>query len=86
MNTFFDEHGILNLDEAVMEMASFKKIMDDGIVTDSELVEQANLVTDLLHQVERDATPEVTVLVRKLLAEMSVLFTVYHYKELQSLK
>lgn len=86
MNTFFDENGILNLDEAVFESTSFKTIVEDGIVTDAELLEQSKLVTDLFHQVEKACTPEQSELVKELIAELSVLFTVYHYKEIQSLK
>lgn len=86
MNTFFDENGILNLDETVMRMNSFKKIMDDGIVTDSELAEQSAHVTELLHQLEDSCSPEQLGLIKETLAELSVLFTVYHYKELQSLR
>ena len=86
MSTFFDENGILNLDETVMEMTSFKNIMADGIVTDSELAEQVQLVNDQLHEVEHACTPSQLVLIKDLLAEMGVLYAVYHFKELQTLK
>ena len=86
MHVFFDKNGIFNLDEAVMEMPSFKKIMEDGIITDCELSEQAQLVMSLLHKVEEACSEEQAMLVRNLLAEMSVLFSVYHYKEIQSIK
>ena len=86
MNIFFDENGIFNLDETVMEMASFKKIIEDGIVTDSELAQQADLVTSLLHKVEDSCSEQQAELVKSLLAEMSVLFAVYHYKEFQTIR
>lgn len=86
MNSFFDENGILNLDEAVMEMTSFKKIMADGMVTDSELAEQVKLVNDLLHEVEDACSSEQLTLIKDLLAEMGVLYAVYHFKELQTLR
>ncbi len=38
---FFKEKGMLNLDEAVMNQATFKKIMEDGIVTEQEIKEQS---------------------------------------------
>ena len=41
---FFNEEGILNIDEAVLETPSYKKIMEDGIVTEEELVNQAQKV------------------------------------------
>lgn len=86
MNIFFNSDGLLNLDEAVMEMDSFKKIMDDGIVTDEEVVTQANRVADLLHRIEDICPPEQSALVKEALSEISVLYAVYHYKELQTLK
>ena len=38
---FFNEQGMLNLDEAVMNQPTFKKIMEDGIVTEQEVKEQS---------------------------------------------
>lgn len=86
MNVFFNENGLLNLDEAVMKMPTFRKIMEDGIVTDSELSEQAEVVSLLLHKVEDTFSASQAALVKGLLAEMGVLFAVYNYKELQSLR
>ena len=37
---FFDENGILNIDEIVADNASFKNIMEDGIVTEEEIKSQ----------------------------------------------
>ena len=73
MNTFFDEIGTLNLDELIMNQPSFKKIMEDGIVTESELTEQGQRVTNLLKQMEKTLSPEQIDQVRELLAEISVL-------------
>lgn len=86
MNVFFNQDGFLNLDEAVMEMDSFKKIMEDGIVTDDEMLEQANRVSTLLHRVEETMNEEQAALVKDVLSEMNVLFAVYHYREIQSLR
>lgn len=86
MGIFFNENGIFNLDEIVMEMPSFKKIMEDGAVTDCELSYQADRVSTLLQKVEESCTDEQAKLVRELLAEMSVLFSVYHYTELQTIR
>lgn len=86
MNTFFNSDGVLNLDEAIMEMDSFKKIMEDGSVTDDEILQQANHVTVLLHRIEEICTPEQVTLVKEAMAELSVLYAVYHYKEFQTIK
>lgn len=86
MKLLFDENGFFNLDEAVMAMPSFKKIMEDGVVTDSELAEQAHRVHSLLQKIEDVCSEEQAMLVKELLAEMSVLFSAYHYHELQTIK
>ena len=69
-----------------MEMDSFKKIMEDGVVTDDEIVQQANNVAALLHRIEDTCTPEQAALVKEALSEISVLYAVYHYRELQTLR
>ena len=36
---FFNEEGILNIDEMVVNNASFKAIMEDGVITEEEIKE-----------------------------------------------
>lgn len=76
MNTFFDESGTLNIDDLILEQPSFKKIMEDGVVTDEELAEQKERVIALLKKLEQKLTPEQIDQVRELLAEISVLVAV----------
>ena len=71
----FDKEGILNIDELVAQRPTFRKIMEDQIVTDDELTNQANLVVNLLKKLEQN-----------ILAEMSVLYAIHQYKEIQDLK
>jgi len=73
MNTFFDETGSLNLDEMILNQPSFRKIMEDGIVTEEELAEQSQRVTDMLKRLEKNLSPEQIDQVRELLAEISVI-------------
>lgn len=73
MNTFFDESGALNLDALILNQPSFKKIMEDGVVTEAELIEQGLRVTNLLKQMEQTFSPNQIDQVRELLAEISVL-------------
>lgn len=54
----FNEQGILNLDEVVMNHPSWQKIMADGIVTAEELTMQADTVTALLHRVDETLNDE----------------------------
>ena len=82
MNSFFNENGYLNLDEMVLSTESFQKIMDDGLVTDEEILEQTQLVTDLFHQLERTCNQEQIDLIKRTFYELGVLFSVYNYKEL----
>ena len=76
MNTFFDETGTLNIDDLILEQPSFKKIMEDGVVTDEELAEQKERVIALLKKLEQKLMPEQIDQVRELLAEISVLVAV----------
>lgn len=78
--------GILDIDELVTSQPTFKKIMEDSMVTDEELMEQSQRVIDLTKQVENSLSDEELQLVKSLLAEMSVLTTVYHYYQLQNIK
>lgn len=83
---FFDENGMLRLDEAVAERPTFKKIMEDQVVMDAELEEQANLVVSILKRIEETFPPEQLKQVEELLAETSVLYAANQYKELQELR
>ena len=73
MNTFFDEAGTLNLDELIVNHPSFIRIMEDGVVTQEELAEQGQRVTNLLKQMEQTLSPDQIDQVRELMAEISVL-------------
>lgn len=72
-NTFFDESGLLNIEDLIMEQPSFIKIMEDGFVTEEELNEQSQRVFSLLKNIEETATPETIEQIRKLMSEISVL-------------
>lgn len=81
MNTFFEEDGILNIDDLIMEQPSFQKIVEDGIVTEEELQEQSSRVVASLKKFERSASPEQIDQVREILAEVSVLVAVRYLYE-----
>ena len=76
---------LLNVDELIVNRPSFKKIMEDGIVTDNELQEQTELVTNLLKEADRRFNAEDLEFIKELIAETNVLSAVYHYHELQKL-
>ena len=85
-NVFFDKNGVLNLDEAVMNIDSFKTIMADGIVTDEELKSQSDRVIGILHDMEKRYSPEQLKEIKQLLAETAVLYAIYNYHSIQSVK
>ena len=82
MITFFDNNGMLNIDELIVEQPSFIKIMEDGVVTEEELLEQSKRVENILKDIENTASPEVIEKVRHLLAEMSVLVAISNLKDI----
>lgn len=82
---FFNEEGILNIDEAVVETPSYKKIMEDGIVTEEELVSQAQKVVLLLKTMEKKYNEEQLSEIKALLTEASVLYAVYNIHSIQNI-
>lgn len=83
MNTFFDNCGTLNIDEIIVKQPTFLKIMEDRVVTELELQEQSTRVTNLLKEIEANASPEIIEKVRQLLAEISVLVAINKIQEQQ---
>ena len=81
MNTFFDNCGTLNIDEIIVKQPTFLKIMEDQVVTEQELQEQSTRVTNLLKEIEANASPEIIEKVRQLLAEISVLVAINKIQE-----
>ena len=82
---FFNEQGMLNLDEAVMNQPTFKKIMEDGIVTEQEIKEQSERIVSILKSMEKNYTEEQQREIKELIVEAGVLFTTRQYHALQSL-
>lgn len=82
---FFDENGILNIDEAVAKQPSFVKIMEDGLVTNSELAEQSSRVLALFQKAEAELNDSQKELVKDLLVESNVLQAIYQCYQLQNI-
>jgi hypothetical protein len=71
---WFDrESGALMLDEYVVEMDSYRRIVEDAIITDAELIEQTQRVTSLLQQLEETLSPEAKAIATEALGELAVL-------------
>lgn len=82
---FFNENGILNIDEMVVNNASFKKIMEDGIVSEEEIKAQSDKVVTILHEMEAKYKEEELAEIKDLLVESSVLYAVYNYYSIQNI-
>lgn len=82
---FFNEKGILNIDEIVANNASFKNIMEDGIVTEEEVKAQSDKVVAMLHDMEVKYNEEQLAEIKNLLVESSVLYAVYNFHSIQNI-
>ena len=70
---FDPQTGTLLLDEYVAELDSYRRILEDGTITDDELAEQTQRVTSLLQQLESSLSPEVKAIATVALGELTVL-------------
>lgn len=82
---FFNEKGILNIDDIVTNNDSFKRIMDDGIVTDEEVKTQSDKIVFMLKDMESRYTESQLFEIKNLLAETSVLYAIYQLNALQTI-
>jgi hypothetical protein len=82
---FFNEDGILNIDEMIVNNASFKNIMEDGAVTEDEIKAQSDKVVALLQDMETKYTEEQLAEIKKVLVESSVLYAVCNFYSIQNI-
>lgn len=82
---FFNEDGILNIDEMVINNASFKAIMEDGVITEEEIKTQSDKVVAMLHDMEAKYGEEQLAEIKNLLVETSVLYAVYNFYSIQNI-
>lgn len=80
---FFNEDGILNIDELIADNTSFKNIMEDGVVTEEEIKAQADKVIAILHDMEAKYSKEQLDEIKNLFAEAGVLYAVYNCYTIQ---
>lgn len=83
---FFNEQGIVDIDELVQHEPSFQTIMTDGIVTEDELFDQSERIITLLHEAETRFSESDQQFIKKLLTETCVLSEVYHYFSIQNIR
>jgi hypothetical protein len=70
---FDQETDTLLLDEYVVEMDSYKRIVQDGKISDTELLEQALRVATLLRRLEEALSPDAKALATEAFGEIAVL-------------
>ena len=70
---FDQDTGTLLLDEYVLERDSYRRIIEDELITDAELVEQTERVASLLQRLEEVLSPEAKSLATEVLCELAVL-------------
>jgi hypothetical protein len=83
---FFNEEGILNIDEMVVNNAAFKNIMEDGVITEEEIKAQSDKVVAMLHDMAAKYNEEQLAEIKNLLVESSVLYAVYNFYSIQNIK
>ena len=83
---FFNEQGIIDMDEMIAQVPSFQTIMEDSVVTDEEMQNQSQRVINLLHEAEQRFNAEDLQFIKTLFAETNVLSAIYHYYELQNIR
>jgi hypothetical protein len=70
---FDQETGTFMLDEYVLEMDSYRRIVEDEAITDEELLEQTQSVALLLRQLEEYLSPGAKAIATQALGELAAL-------------
>lgn len=71
-----DENGNLTFDEAVFNRQSIREILNDGVVTEEEAMEQSERTKKLYDEMKASLSPEQLDKLNALMEEMGVLFTI----------
>ena len=74
-----------DIDGMLEENESFRKVMEDGIVTEDEIKALSDNVVSVLHDIEARFSDEQQAEVRSLMVEACALFAAWHYHSVQSL-
>lgn len=78
--------NIMDFESIMMNNASLMKILEDGVVTEEEIMEQSQKVMDLIAKLEQTCTQEQLQLIQEFIAEMNALYVAYNYNELLSIR
>ena len=78
--------GLLDIDSIIVNHESYKKILEDGIITKEEVAEQSAKVIAKLHEIKEKYNNEQLSEIKDLLAELSVLYAVYNFYSIKNIK
>lgn len=84
MKTLFDENGLLNISDIILNHPSYLAIMEDGIVTDEELQQQTEAAIASMRHLESICNEEQQNAILNAMSEMGVLFAIYQNYQLQN--
>ena len=82
---FFNEEGILDIDNFLVNNKSFQRMMEDGVVTAEELSEQTDKIVAILRHVEETYSDEQKSEVKDLLVEFGALFAAHNVYLIQEI-
>ena len=77
---------ILDLESIMMNNPSLIKILEDGVVTEEEIMQQSQKVVELAAELQQMCSDEQLMKIQELIAEMNALYVAYNYNELLSIK
>ena len=81
MKNLFDEtSGFLLMDEIVFENPHYQAIIKDKVITDDEIMEQANRVIMMFKMIDQQLNPEDKKLVMNTISELAVLYAIHATK------
>lgn len=77
---------ILDLESIMLDNPSLTKILEDGVVTEEEIMQQSHKVMALAAELQEMCSEEQLMKIQSLLAEMNALYVAYNYNELLSIR
>lgn len=80
-----NNEGLLDIDAIIVNNESYKKIIEDNVITEEEVSAQSDKVVGMIRDIEAKYSKEQIVEIRSLLAETSVLYAIYNFYSLQQL-
>ena len=80
MKNIIDENGNLNIEDLVINNPSFIAYIADNVITDEEKKEQVSKIEAIIREIDEKCSGEEKELVRKLVAELSVLIFMNYLK------